>query len=78
MITESSETSVNNLLHQTSHLMFGTSGTFDHPSLDVMALPPHVILAVIKINPFGAEKKNTTLSFHDLTLYHFQQERFLG
>lgn len=77
MVTESSETSVSNFLHQTSRL----TETFDHQSWDVMALPPPVILAVIKINPFGAEKKKkkiTAACFHDLTLYHFQQERFLG
>lgn len=74
MVTESSEISVNNLLLQASRL----TGTFDHSSWDVMALPPPVIPAVIKINPFGAEKKITAACFHDLTLYHFQQERFLG
>lgn len=74
MVTESSETSVNNLLHQTSRL----TRTFDHPSWDVMALPPRVILAVIKINPFGAEKKIQLPVFTILPYITSNRKGFLG
>lgn len=51
----------------------------DHLSWDVMALPPQVILAVIKINPSGAGKKKIQLPvFMILPYITSNRKGFLG